>query len=248
MKFDTPVKIKLATKFGAKNRNNVVMFREQYENVIKNDNIIKGVNETGYLYIYDRSIVDTKEYRDNEFSGADIKYIVGKLKSLDDIDLDNMTMLIYFDKEYIDTLGDLSKYVIDMHYYAKCHWHNNINIISDISMLKCYTMSLEALSAYHGVDVIYLDIDKRLTHLAGYRLGRSIYNEQIKDKINENNYLSIVFPDHVENIFRSFIFGLTDNIGMSYELEGLSLIGKSTKIIDSFEKHKQNDKMLVTEV
>lgn len=44
-------------------------------------------------------------------------------------------------------------------------------------------------------NIIELSFDKALTILAGFDFGESVYNEQVKGKVDLNRDIHIVFPD-----------------------------------------------------
>jgi hypothetical protein len=65
---------------------------------------------------------------------------------------------------------------------------------------------------------IKLEFKKSLTKLAGYSYGKNIYDEQVKNKIDINREIVIIFPDNIKDIASSFIQGFfydfVENIGI----------------------------------
>lgn len=59
---------------------------------------------------------------------------------------------------------------------------------------------------------VTLEFSKSLISLAGYDFGKSIYNDQIKDKLDFSVEFEIIFPDRIEFIASSFIQGLFSEI------------------------------------
>lgn len=60
-------------------------------------------------------------------------------------------------------------------------------------------------------NIVILNIPKNLTHLAGYRYGKTIFNS-VKDKMVYENPITFVLPDHVTHIGSSFIHGFFEEI------------------------------------
>ena len=65
---------------------------------------------------------------------------------------------------------------------------------------------------------VYLNFDNSLTSLAGYEYGQTVYDEQVKNKLNLSNDFEIVFPDQITNVAYSFVQGffkeIVDEIGL----------------------------------
>lgn len=66
---------------------------------------------------------------------------------------------------------------------------------------------------------IELNLDKSVTRLAGYEYGKSIYDEQVKGKVDFNSTIIIVFPDNILKLASSFVQGffgeMVDKIGIA---------------------------------
>ena len=59
---------------------------------------------------------------------------------------------------------------------------------------------------------IELKFEKANTRLAGNDYGREIYIAQVKDKVNYDDIIYIVFPDQIVNIASSFVQGFFEEI------------------------------------
>ncbi|RHS23354.1 DUF4325 domain-containing protein [Clostridium sp. AF12-19] len=79
---------------------------------------------------------------------------------------------------------------------------------------------------------IELVLDKTVTRLAGYELGKKIFNEQVKEKINYNEKTIIVFPNNITKLASSFIQGF---FGEMVEKIGIAGIEKQIIIESSNE-------------
>ncbi|MBE5854145.1 MAG: hypothetical protein E7297_02165 [Lachnospiraceae bacterium] len=79
---------------------------------------------------------------------------------------------------------------------------------------------------------VELVFDKKLTNLAGYDYGVSIYNEQVKGKIDLNETFEIVFPAQIKGIASSFVQGFFEEIVVNI---GLIETGKRARIISENE-------------
>lgn len=74
--------------------------------------------------------------------------------------------------------------------------------------------------------VIELEFDKLSTSLAGNPYGESVFEDQVKNKIDYNTRTEIVFPDQIEDIATSFIQGFFREI-----IEKIGIAGFEEKII-----------------
>lgn len=59
---------------------------------------------------------------------------------------------------------------------------------------------------------ISIIIDKTLTKLVGSKYGYSIYDSQVRNKINLHQKFKIIFPTQIDNISSSFIQGFFSDI------------------------------------
>ena len=75
---------------------------------------------------------------------------------------------------------------------------------------------------------IELVFDNTLTNLAGYDYGVSIYNSQVKGKIDLNTEFFIVFPKQIRGVASSFVQGFFENI---VDDIGLLQTEKNTRIV-----------------
>ncbi len=66
---------------------------------------------------------------------------------------------------------------------------------------------------------VELKVDKTVTRLAGYPLGKKIYEEQVKGCIDLSESFILVFPSNIKKLASSFIQGmfgeLVEKIGIS---------------------------------
>ena len=58
--------------------------------------------------------------------------------------------------------------------------------------------------------IIELECDKTITMLAGFNSGKIMYENQVKGKVNFNDKITIVFPEHINNVASSFVQGFFD--------------------------------------
>ena len=75
--------------------------------------------------------------------------------------------------------------------------------------------------------VIKLVFKSTLTGLAGYTYGKTVYEEQVKEKIDFEEGTCIEIPDHIVRIASSFIQGFFEEI---VKKVGLSPIGEKIDI------------------
>lgn len=59
---------------------------------------------------------------------------------------------------------------------------------------------------------VILTFRKDLSNLAGYDFGLSVFNEQVKDKVNIREDFEIIFPIHITGIASSFVQGFFSEI------------------------------------
>lgn len=85
---------------------------------------------------------------------------------------------------------------------------------------------------------INLLFDKSITKLSGNKLGRKIYDEQIKGKIDLNSHTELVFPDYIDFLASSFIQGLFYEIvkefGIKYVQDHISVAADLIPNINDF--------------
>lgn len=73
-------------------------------------------------------------------------------------------------------------------------------------------------------NIIYLEIeDKTISRLAGNTFGRRLFDEQVANKYQEDEQMTIVFPRDIQDVAVSFIQGffkkLVDSMGRDKVLE-----------------------------
>lgn len=54
--------------------------------------------------------------------------------------------------------------------------------------------------------------DKTLSNLAGYDFGKSVYDEQVKGKLDLSHEFSFEFPDEIKGVASSFVQGFFADI------------------------------------
>lgn len=83
---------------------------------------------------------------------------------------------------------------------------------------------------------IELEFKKSITKLAGYTLGKEIYDNQVKDKVDFSGKIVIKFPDNIRDIASSFIQGffyeLIDKIGIKGIKNQVEIISSNDKMKD----------------
>lgn len=81
---------------------------------------------------------------------------------------------------------------------------------------------------------IELILDKTVTRLAGYELGRKVFEEQVKNKINYNSPITIVFPSNIQKLASSFIQGffgeIVENIGIVGIEKQVTIVAENDKL------------------
>lgn len=88
---------------------------------------------------------------------------------------------------------------------------------------------------------IELEVKKSSASLADYGYGQIVYNEQVRDKIDMNKKIEIVFPDNIKIVASSFIQGFFEEfvkqIGIAGIEEQINIISPipdlKKKIIDN---------------
>lgn len=63
--------------------------------------------------------------------------------------------------------------------------------------------------------------DKSVTKLSGNTLGRSIYDEQVKEKIEFNGKMTFIFPERIDMLGSSFIQGFFYDIVGKIGIQGV---------------------------
>lgn len=86
-------------------------------------------------------------------------------------------------------------------------------------------------------NIIELKFDKSTTRLAGNPYGLSVYNEQVKEKIDFNKLNIIIFPDNIEKAASSFVQGFFAEIVKEI---GYSKINEKVEIKTVHEKLREN--------
>jgi hypothetical protein len=79
-------------------------------------------------------------------------------------------------------------------------------------------------------------VKKDLTKLAGNGFGKSIYENQVKDKVTLDEKIKFVFPERIDRMASSFIQGFFSEI---VSIIGLSGIEELVEIDSSIPNCKQ---------
>ena len=66
-----------------------------------------------------------------------------------------------------------------------------------------------------------LEIEKSTTKLSGNKLGRQIYEEQVKGKIDFDKPIRIIFPERIDFLASSFIQGFFYEIVRQIGIRGV---------------------------
>ena len=90
--------------------------------------------------------------------------------------------------------------------------------------------------------MVNLTFDKTLTGLAGNDFGKLIYTNQVKDKIDIEEGIVIVFPSTIERIAISFVQGFSEELINKY---GLEIFNKKIKIEGSEKVENKFRKVLI---
>lgn len=69
--------------------------------------------------------------------------------------------------------------------------------------------------------IIKLECDKTISMLAGFNSGKIMYEKQVKGKVDFNDKITIVFPDHIDNIASSFVQGFFDEFMDKIGIDGI---------------------------
>jgi hypothetical protein len=85
-------------------------------------------------------------------------------------------------------------------------------------------------------NIIKLKFEKSLEGLAGYEFGMETYKNQVENRINFDQKITIVFPDNIQRIASSFIQGFFENIVQHI---GVSGVEKNIEIISTKEELKK---------
>lgn len=87
---------------------------------------------------------------------------------------------------------------------------------------------------------IELKFDKLITNLAGNKLGRSIYENQVKEYVDFSKRNIIVLGDNIEDVAISFVQGFCHEIIEKYGKEEtrkmIDVKSKSQDVVDKFKR------------
>ncbi|MBO5239148.1 MAG: hypothetical protein J6B50_10315 [Lachnospiraceae bacterium] len=88
---------------------------------------------------------------------------------------------------------------------------------------------------------IELKFDKSDTRLAGFPYGKMIYDKQVKDNINYDDKIMIVFPTQIEKIASSFVQGffaeIVKNIGYAGIEKQVDIVAGTPELVYSIKKN-----------
>ena len=83
---------------------------------------------------------------------------------------------------------------------------------------------------------IELKVDKTVTRLAGYSLGKKMYEDQMKKYIDLSEPFVLVFPNNIKKLASSFIQGM---FGELVEIIGISGIERQIEVESINSKMKK---------
>ena len=64
--------------------------------------------------------------------------------------------------------------------------------------------------------IIELNLPKATEDLSGNKLGRTVYNEQIKEKLNNVESVKVVIPEQIHDVGASFVQGIYAYLSEKY--------------------------------
>lgn len=91
-------------------------------------------------------------------------------------------------------------------------------------------VSLQRVLMYAGLpyefpkesdNVFKLNFEDSFTNLVGYKYGRTIFNEQVKEFVSYDKPIAIVFPDYIYHINTSFVGGFFEEMFQTLGLKGI---------------------------
>lgn len=81
-------------------------------------------------------------------------------------------------------------------------------------------------------NVVQLEFKRNITKLAGYSLGKEIYDSQVKGRVDFEKTIRIEFPDDIRDIASSFIQGFfyefIEKIGIKGIQERVEIVSSKT--------------------
>lgn len=88
---------------------------------------------------------------------------------------------------------------------------------------------------------IILKFGKADTALAGFEYGLSVFNEQVKEKIEGEKEFEIIFPEEIELVASSFVQGffayLIDSVGLSEIRKNIVIKAKNDDLTNKIKKY-----------
>lgn len=88
---------------------------------------------------------------------------------------------------------------------------------------------------------ILLSFDKTVSKLAGNSYGRSVYENQVKSKLDRNSENTIIFPDYIEDVAISFVQGFFSEVVSEVGVKDLfDFIQIESKYPDLIQKVKDS--------
>lgn len=88
---------------------------------------------------------------------------------------------------------------------------------------------------------IILKFGKADTALAGFEYGLSVFNEQVKEKIEGESEFEIVFPDQIELVASSFVQGffadLIESVGLSEIRNNIVITAKDDDLTNKIKRY-----------
>ena len=90
---------------------------------------------------------------------------------------------------------------------------------------------------------VKLSFDKDMSNLAGFDFGKSVYNNQVKNKIDITKKFFLEFPPEITGVASSFVQGLFDEIvneiGLLTTEERAIIVSENKRIEDTLIKKLQ---------
>lgn len=88
---------------------------------------------------------------------------------------------------------------------------------------------------------VELQFDNLTTRLAGFPYGVKVYDEQVKEKIHFNSYITITFPNQIEKVASSFVQGFFSDIVAHIGYKGIEekviIKSRSKELTESIRKN-----------
>ncbi|MCH5209814.1 MAG: DUF4325 domain-containing protein [Oscillospiraceae bacterium] len=91
---------------------------------------------------------------------------------------------------------------------------------------------------------ITLNFPKTLSGIAGYPYGEQVYNEQVKELIDWNEDITIIFPNHITLVAISFVQGFFNDMvahwGFDETMKHVTIQAATPELIKNIQKNLLN--------